>query len=298
MTFIQLASHILLLMVVATCTIQLKLEQSGSSEVQKNKTRMISWWIMFGISVVVIYVNAWILFFAVLIASGWATVEVVQLSKPQSTLPVFSICIFVTIVYAFLWRSNNESQVLWFFLPLACAVIALFTSPSTTISNLFCTAAIAGGLMCMLLLAKHSLHFDRDVRVILLLLLFLTTANDIAQYCVGKLFGRRPLSSLISPNKTIEGAIGGIVITTLLCAFILPGIILVPWHWCAFVGLVTASAGIVGDLFISRLKRYAGAKDSGQLIPGHGGLLDRTDSLIMTAPVFGYLLVTTMDNFS
>lgn len=298
MTFIQLASLILLLMVVATSIIQLKLKQSGGSEVQKNKTRMMSWWFMFGISLVVISANAWILFIALLIASGWATVEVIQLSKPQSTLAVFSICIFVAIVYAFLWRSNNGAHLLWFILPIACAVIALLTSPSTTVSNLFCTAAVTAGLMCMLLLTKHSIHFDRDVRVILLLLLFLTTANDISQYCVGKLFGRRPLTSLISPNKTIEGAIGGILITTLLCALILPGIILVPFYWCAFIGLVTASAGIVGDLFISRLKRYAGAKDSGQLIPGHGGLLDRTDSLIMTAPVFGYLLVTTMEHFA
>jgi len=198
--------------------------------------------------------------------------------------------------YSLLWTSNETPRLGWYLLPLICALMSLLITASATLANILCTATMAAGFMCIPLLTKHAISQEYDARLIILLLLFLTAVNDIAQYCVGKLWGRQPLSESISPNKTIEGAIGGVVITTLLCLLLLPAIVTKPWYWCAFIGVITASAGIAGDLNISRLKRVAGSKDSGQLIPGHGGLLDRTDSLIMTTPVFGYLLVTTMEH--
>jgi phosphatidate cytidylyltransferase len=121
----------------------------------------------------------------------------------------------------------------------------------------------------------------------LLLLLAIVVVSDTAQYYTGRLLGRRPLAPAISPKKTREGAVGGLVggslIAVVLGRWWLPG---APPVACAALGLTVAAAGIVGDLFESQLKRSAGVKDSSTLIPGHGGVLDRIDSWLFAGPVF------------
>jgi len=298
MTFTGLTTLIFVLMIIATVVIQIQLKRNTSDELKKNTTRMLSWWAIFGISIIVVYLDGPVLFTAILIASIWGTWELSRLIKQRYAPTLWITNLMIISVYSLLWTSNETPRLVWYLLPLICALMSLLITLSGTLAHALNTATMAAGFMCILLLSEHAMSLGYDARLILLLLLFITSVNDIAQYCVGKLSGRQPLSQSISPNKTIEGAIGGVVITTLLCLLLLPTIIAAPWYWCAFIGLITASAGIVGDLNISRLKRDAGSKDSGQLIPGHGGLLDRTDSLIMTAPVFGYVLVTTMERLA
>jgi phosphatidate cytidylyltransferase len=124
-----------------------------------------------------------------------------------------------------------------------------------------------------------------------LLLIATVVVSDSMQYYTGRLFGRRPLAPAISPKKTIEGALGGIVFGTLFMA--LAGAYVftaVPPLWLAMIGLVVVVLGILGDLFESRLKRQADLKDSSTLIPGHGGVLDRIDALLFAIPAF-YLFV-------
>ena len=121
---------------------------------------------------------------------------------------------------------------------------------------------------------------------LLLFLIFLTQFNDVAQYVWGKLFGRHKVVPAVSPNKTVEGLLGGIATTTCLAWLIAPHLTpLVTWQ-APVAGLIIGFAGFVGDVTISALKRDLGVKDSGSLIPGHGGVLDRIDSLTFTAPLF------------
>jgi phosphatidate cytidylyltransferase len=111
-------------------------------------------------------------------------------------------------------------------------------------------------------------------------------AGDAAAYYAGRALGRHKLAPTISPNKTIEGSIAG------LAGSILTGIVLGSWllqrqiAFLAFASLAAAIAGQLGDLAESALKRSSGVKDSSSLLPGHGGMLDRLDSLIFAAPVF------------
>jgi len=124
-------------------------------------------------------------------------------------------------------------------------------------------------------------------REAIMLLLITIVVSDSAQYYTGRAFGRRPLAPAISPKKTMEGAIGGVVLGT--AAMTLGGFRVFPSASPAILLLVAAtvvSLGIVGDLFESLLKRSAGLKDSSALIPGHGGMLDRLDSWLFTAPVY------------
>jgi phosphatidate cytidylyltransferase len=118
------------------------------------------------------------------------------------------------------------------------------------------------------------------------LLLAVIVVSDSAQYYTGRAVGRRPLAPTISPKKTIEGAIGGVVFGTL--AFTVGGryVFASPLWILALSGAAISLLGIVGDLFESLLKRSAGVKDSSNLIPGHGGVLDRIDSWLFAAPVY------------
>jgi phosphatidate cytidylyltransferase len=128
----------------------------------------------------------------------------------------------------------------------------------------------------------------RDALFLLMLTVF---ASDTAQYYSGRAFGRRPLAATISPKKTIEGAVGGLLFGSFVCVVIgtlwLP---VVPPLTRAAIGVMIVILGIAGDLFESMLKRSAGAKDSSALIPGHGGILDRIDALLFAAPIYYVVL--------
>jgi phosphatidate cytidylyltransferase len=128
-------------------------------------------------------------------------------------------------------------------------------------------------------------------REAVLLIMATIVISDSAQYYSGRAMGKVPLAPAISPKKTREGAVGGILFGTL--AFTIGGRYVfstAPILLVALAGASIVTLGIVGDLFESLLKRSAGMKDSGALIPGHGGVLDRIDSWLFAAPVY-YVLV-------
>jgi phosphatidate cytidylyltransferase len=137
----------------------------------------------------------------------------------------------------------------------------------------------------------HATHGWRAT----LMLIATVIVSDSSQYYTGRSLGRRPLAPRISPKKTVEGAVGGLVFGTAFAAVV--GKQLFPEAGAGgllLLGAAIVVLGICGDLFESRLKRAAGMKDSSSLIPGHGGILDRIDALLFTAPAFYiYLQVTT-----
>jgi len=121
---------------------------------------------------------------------------------------------------------------------------------------------------------------------LLIYLVFLTEINDVAQYIWGKSFGKRKISPKVSPNKTVAGFLGGVFTTTVLAVLLAPFLTPLLRYEALGAGLLIGLGGFVGDVTISALKRDIGVKDSGSLLPGHGGILDRLDSLTYTAPLF------------
>ena len=118
---------------------------------------------------------------------------------------------------------------------------------------------------------------------------------DTAAYAVGKTLGRHPLASVLSPKKTWEGAAGGFAASLGVCSlfshFVLKDAL--PLSWALAAGAVIGTAGQLSDLAESMVKRDAGIKDSGALLPGHGGVFDRFDSFILCAPAIYYFLAST-----
>ncbi|NND96518.1 MAG: phosphatidate cytidylyltransferase, partial [Pirellulaceae bacterium] len=129
-----------------------------------------------------------------------------------------------------------------------------------------------------------------DAAGLFLFVIVVTELNDIAQALVGRRVGSRKLTS-ISPNKTWEGFAGGVVAATVAAALLGHWLTPMTWYQSTLAGVLISIFGLLGDLNMSAIKRDAGVKDSGDLLPGQGGILDRVDSLTFTAPLFYYYFV-------
>jgi len=143
------------------------------------------------------------------------------------------------------------------------------------------------GLPIGAMIALRSQHG----RGALFLLMLTVMVSDTAQYYSGRAFGKRLLAPLISPKKTVAGAVGGFVCGAVV--LVIAGawwLARLPPAFRAVLGIAVVALGITGDLFESMLKRSAGVKDSSTLIPGHGGVLDRIDALLFAAPVYYMVL--------
>ena len=154
----------------------------------------------------------------------------------------------------------------------------------TFISGVF---YIGGGCIFLTLIPYTTPEFAKMLITGIFLIILM---NDSFAYLIGKQFGKNKLYPSVSPKKTVEGAIGGLVfglLAAVLIAQIDPLLSLYQWLLLATVVVIT---GNLGDLLESKFKRVAGVKDSGAILPGHGGMLDRLDSLIFAAP-FAYLLI-------
>jgi phosphatidate cytidylyltransferase len=142
----------------------------------------------------------------------------------------------------------------------------------------------------------HLAYFANDVqfRPMLFILIAAVEGNDVFAYLCGKTFGRRKLCPQTSPNKTIGGAVGAVGCTTLLVVglghLLVDGGAAVWWKHLVAAGVLLSVAGQLGDLVLSSIKRDIGIKDTGTILPGHGGLLDRFDSLLLASPVMFYFI--------
>lgn len=163
------------------------------------------------------------------------------------------------------------------------AVEVLFLGRTIHQAGVALIAPVYIGLPLGMLVALQGLHGPE----VTLLLLATVVISDSGQYYSGRAFGRRPLAPTISPKKTVEGAVGGVLLGTIFIAaasrVLFPAAPLPEW---ILLGFAIVLLGICGDLFESRLKRTAGMKDSSALIPGHGGVLDRVDALLFAIPAF------------
>jgi phosphatidate cytidylyltransferase len=183
--------------------------------------------------------------------------------------------------------AGTESSVLGT-LTVALLVLMTVTLASPVSSALARVAPAAAGLLYACMLPGFLILLPRGA---VLLVLGIVWAGDIGAYYGGRSLGRRRLAPSISPNKTVEGALIG-ALASLGVGLGLTGILpdAAPESYGSIgmgaVILATAAAGQIGDLAESALKRSAGVKDSGTLLPGHGGMLDRIDSLLFAAPVF------------
>ncbi len=234
-------------------------------------------------------------FFWLLTAAGayeWAGLsEVTGRVSRLLYLALFGLLAAVTWRFPQYW-----SLVLWlgviFWALAAIAVIAYPTGGHWAVHPVF--AAPAGLVVVWAAwLALVVIRKQPGGSTWVLWLMFLVWSADIGAYFAGRRFGRRKLAPLVSPGKTWEGLVGGVLMSLVITlAMLAPMGALAAWWPPVIVVLVAVS--VFGDLFESALKRERGVKDSGSLLPGHGGMLDRIDSVVAVLPVFALVLSSAL----
>ena len=215
-----------------------------------------------------------------------ACVEYVGLMK-QYGRQMSALLVTVAALATCAAQAQHSAELVLMAAVLACAAAGVGAErPGADALTDVAVAVFAPLYVALPLGALVELRFTEGAGVVLLLL-GSVIASDTAQYYGGRMLGRRFLAPRISPKKTVEGALFGLLTGTV--ALVVGGrwvLVGAPLPALALVGITIAAAGIVGDLFESVLKRGVGVKDASGLIPGHGGMLDRIDSLLFAAPVY------------
>jgi len=242
-----------------------------------------------------LFVGTYPLFcFIVTAGGGVALHEFLRMSSPeteQKFIPIALMLGFFPLGAASLWGIGALTSSLFLAL-LILIIVTVAVYPSLGNGLHFVSRLLFGVFYVGFCSAHLILLYSLPQGIYwLLFLTAITVSSDTGAYYVGRTLGKTKLYPSLSPGKTRAGAVGGIIGGMLgglvVAALFLEGANL---FLVAFLGLVLSAVGIIGDLIESLIKRVSGVKDSGQILPGHGGLLDRCDSLLLTAPVLYYAL--------
>ncbi|MBN2776621.1 MAG: phosphatidate cytidylyltransferase [Bacteroidales bacterium] len=256
---------------------------------------------------VLILTNEWTFFSFILIAAIWLSIEFIRITKndnnkPAVFLTVFSGIIILSIVF-FTTKFEFNPAFYWL-IPIPILILfikELFSNNKTPMRNIAISVfslvyIILPLALSILLVTGNYLYFQDSTNsftpTTLMGILVLIWVYDSMAYCVGVPLGRHRLFERVSPKKSWEGTIGGAILTLVAGYYInLLFPIMSQADWLVVTGLVVVF-GTFGDLIESQFKRSIAIKDSGDSLPGHGGLLDRFDSFIFTVPwVWIYLIV-------
>ncbi len=201
-------------------------------------------------------------------------VAVVDIAVYNKGLPAVAAITVLLVIFGFIWYFS------------AFRLLDVLDGLGATIF-VFAWVGVLGSYAAALITPRYST--DRHGMAILFGALVLTVANDTGALFVGRWIGRRPLSKALSPNKTIEGLIGGAVVTLVIAVVVSQ---IHPWSMSLALeaGVAVAIVAPLGDLFESMVKRTLGVKDLGRILPGHGGLLDRLDGFLFAVPTVFYLV--------
>ena len=205
-------------------------------------------------------------------------------------LPVNAISIAITLLLAAAWFGRVSGLAVAIAIAIPCVLVYMllrdpkdFVRKSTAAAFAIFYLAFLGGFI---LLLAH----DKDGLARIFTLVVLVSCNDTFAYIFGVLIGKHPLAPAISPKKTWEGLVGSIIATTIGSALVFQFALDHTWWIGAAIGLVAVVTSTCGDLIESAVKRDLAIKDMGTILPGHGGILDRIDSVLFTGPAVWFAL--------
>lgn len=258
--------------------------------------RLISWWLILSVisfSMVLGRLGTLILFCIISIVAFKEFIKVVDLDLPKSIIVLGFVSI--PIQYLIVWDQTFETFLI--FIPLIMhTVLALILIVGQRVKGFVSNLGqLQWGLLLTVFSLSHLAYFmnlddpttmEVEPLGLVTYVIVVTQVNDVAQFIFGKAFGRHKIFPKVSPNKTVEGFLGGMLFTCLFSLFLGTYITSMSEMMCLSSGLILSVSGFFGDNLMSAIKRDREVKDYGSWLSGHGGILDRVDSLILAGPMF------------
>ncbi len=265
------------------------------------KLRIVSWWWMIGLmfGALILGTGASVVFLGLLSYLAFKEFMSIVPTRQSDRRVVFWAYLAIPVQYYWVYSEWYElftifvPVFLFLFIPMRMVLIG------ETKGFIRSAGVMQWGVMLTVYGLSHIAYllvvpvkgFEGSGVGLVLFLLVMTQLNDVSQYVWGKCFGRRKIIPKVSPNKTWEGFLGGVFTICLVSYFVSPMLTPLVGLNGVWAGLVISVGGFIGDVVLSSVKRDLAIKDTGQLIPGHGGILDRLDSLMYTAPLYFHFMI-------
>jgi phosphatidate cytidylyltransferase len=266
-------------------------------DLDEMRARIRSWWMMAAVFSLALVVDRGLslVFFA--LVSYLALKEYLSLIPTRRADRRVLLWVYIAVPFQYMWIYLEWYGMFIIFVPVYVflAIPMRMVLIGQTTGFLRAAGTIHWGAMitifsighvAFLLVLPASVNPNGAGPALVLFLVVLTQLNDVAQFIWGKALGRAKVMPTVSPNKTWQGLIGGVATTAVLAMLLFSVLTPFQWYEAAAAGVLIGVFGFVGDVVISAVKRDLQIKDSGSLLPGHGGILDRIDSLTYTAPLF------------
>lgn len=294
-------SLMMTLLILATLTNLILHKVKASIVSSELDLRIKSWWVMTTIFILALILGRQVSLFFIGFVSFLALKEYFSIIPTRRADRRVLFWAYIAIIIQYYLISINWYEVFVIFIPVYVFLFLPFRLELTGDTHGFLKSigSVQWGLMLLVYNLSHMAyilvlpeHHGHNLLGpgLLFYFVFLTQFNDVAQYMWGRLFGKSKIIPKISPNKTTAGFVGGVLSTT-LASMILYQYLTVLDFWSAVIaGIIISISGFTGDITISAIKRDLEIKDSSQAIPGHGGILDRVDSLTYAAPLFFHFI--------
>lgn len=282
------------LLVAASVTVRVLVARHSDKDYTEVYLRIRTWWVMIAIVAVAICIsrNATIVLMALI--SFLALKEFLSLIPTRRADRRVLLWLYLAIPIQYYWVATDWYGMFLIWVPVYVflGIPLIMVLIGETAGYLAAAGRLFWGVMTTVFSLGHAAYLlllpagAAGSAGLLLYLILLTQLNDVAQFVWGKSIGQRKALPSVSPGKTIGGLLGGIATTTVIAALLAPVLTPLSTIHAIFAGILISLFGFFGDVTISAVKRDLGVKDFGTTLPGHGGILDRVDSLTYTAPLF------------
>jgi len=287
---------IVAVLIISTFITKIMKQKNNTSGLKEVEMRIRSWWVMFIIFTFALLIHSTISLIFMALLCFLALKEYFSLIPFNRSHRLVLFWAYMTIPIQFLLIYLGWYVMFIVFIPVYMFLLIPIQAiiVGETKNFLRSIATVQWGVMLMVFGLSHLAFLlvlpGQEESIagagLVLFLVVLTQANDVAQFLWGKMLGKKKIVPKVSPNKTWAGFIGGVLTTTVLAVILAPLITPFSLFSSIIAGLYIGLTGFIGDVNISALKRDLNIKDTSAIIPGHGGILDRVDSLTYTAPLF------------
>lgn len=260
------------------------------------KTRLLSGIVLVILMVGILYMGGLVTGGATLLLSLGGMYELLRIYELEKT-PLGLAGYAATVVYYALLFVGKTEYILPLIMVFVLFVLAIYVIRYPVYSDRSAMSVVFAFLYVTVMLSYfYQIRELKDGGFLIVLVFICSWVNDTCAYCVGVTMGKHKMTPKLSPKKSIEGLVGGIAGSAIVGAvygYVAFKVDYAPLVF-ALIGAVGAVVAVIGDLTASAIKRNNDIKDYGKLIPGHGGILDRFDSIIFTAPIIYYILIYTI----